>query len=163
VLYQRLGSYEIAVRYFREALASPDLEPGTRERIEANLPDTEKNLRPSRFSGFIYSGLRYQSNANYAPAGGILRLGGLDYALSSRAVLRKPDWNWFGIVGLSHDYDLQNQRGDVIETRLIGYGTKQQRFDQLDLGFFEASFGPRLALAPDALPAWLSPPTPSLV
>ena len=47
-LYFRLGSYEMARRYFREALASPDIDPVTRDRIETSLPDTEKQLQQSR-------------------------------------------------------------------------------------------------------------------
>lgn len=41
-LYFRLGSYEMARRYFREALASPDIDAVTKERVETYLPDTEK-------------------------------------------------------------------------------------------------------------------------
>lgn len=150
-LYFRLGSYEMARRYFREALASPDIDPITRERVETYLPDTEKQLQQSRFSGFAQTGLRSQSNASFAPGGGVLRLGGQDLALLPTAQ-RKSDVNWFGLVGLSHDYDLQNQRGDTLETRAVGYLTAQQNFSDLNVGLFDVSFGPRLALAPGVLP-----------
>ncbi|HEX2726352.1 MAG TPA: tetratricopeptide repeat protein, partial [Beijerinckiaceae bacterium] len=144
-LYYRLGSFEMAARYFRDALASPSLDPVTRARVDAYLPQAEKELSPSRWSGFFQTGLRYQSNASFTPTGEVLRLGGQDFLLGPSA-RRGPDWNWFGIAGISHDYDLQNQRGDTIETRVLGYGVKQFRFGELDLGFVEASFGPRLAL-----------------
>jgi tetratricopeptide (TPR) repeat protein len=150
-LYYRLGSFEMAAQYFRDALASPNLDAVTRSRVDAYLPQAEKELGPSRWSGFFQTGLRYQSNASFTPSGDVLRLGGRDFLLGPSA-RRGPDWNWFGIAGLSHDYDLQNQRGDTIETRVLGYGVKQFRFGELDLGFVEATFGPRLALAPDALP-----------
>ncbi|HEX7790050.1 MAG TPA: tetratricopeptide repeat protein, partial [Afipia sp.] len=75
-LYFRLGSYEMAKRYFNEALASPDIDAVTKQRIETYLPDTEKQLQQSRFSGFMQTGIRSQSNASFAPAGNILRLGG---------------------------------------------------------------------------------------
>ena len=123
-LYFRLGSYEMAKRYFKEALASPDIDAITKERVETYLPDTEKQLQPSRFSGFAQTGIRSQSNASFAPGGGVLRLGGQDLALLPTAQ-RKADINWFGLVGLSHDYDLQNQRGDILETRAVGYLTEQ--------------------------------------
>lgn len=150
-LYFRLGSYEMAKRYFLEALASPDIDAITKERVETYLPDTEKQLQPSRFSGFVQTGLRSQSNASFAPGAGILRLGGVDLALLPSA-RQKSDVNWFGLAGVSHDYDLQNQRGDVLETRAVGYLTQQERLRDLNVGFFEASFGPRLALAPELLP-----------
>ncbi|WP_424627132.1 tetratricopeptide repeat protein [Bradyrhizobium sp. SYSU BS000235] len=150
-LYFRLGSYEMAQRYFREALASPDVDAITKERIETYLPQTEKQLQPSRLSGFVQTGIRSQSNASYAPGSGILRLGGNDLALLPTA-RQKSDVNWFGLAGVSHDYDLQNQHGDVLETRAVGYLTQQVRLPDLNVGFFDLSFGPRLALAPELLP-----------
>lgn len=150
-LYFRLGSYEMAKRYFKEALASPDIDAITKERVETYLPDTEKQLQPSRFSGFAQTGIRSQSNASFAPGGGVLRLGGQDLALLPTA-RQKSDINWFGLVGLSHDYDLQNQRGDIIETRAVGYLTEQSRLKDLNVGFVDVSLGPRLALAPELLP-----------
>lgn len=150
-LYFRLGSYEMARRYFKEALASPDVDATTKQRIETYLPDTEKQLQPSRLSGFVQTGIRSQSNASFAPGGGVLRLGGQDLALLPTA-RQKSDVNWFGLVGLSHDYDLQNQRGDVLETRAVGYLTEQSRLKDLNVGFFDVSFGPRLALAPELFP-----------
>jgi hypothetical protein len=150
-LYFRMGSYEMAKRYFLEARQSPDLSPVTRERIDTYLPDAEKQLQQSRFSGFLNTGVRYQTNANFAPTSGTIFLGGQEFALLP-TVTHRPDWNWFGIVGLAHDYDLQNQRGDVFETRFIGYATRQFRLEELDVALFDLSWGPRLALAPDLLP-----------
>jgi hypothetical protein len=150
-LYFRLGSYEMARRYFLEALASPDIDAITKDRIAASLPDADKQLQQSRFSGFMNTGIRYQTNANYAPTGGLVDLGGQTLALLPSAT-RQSDSNWFGIVGFSHDYDLNNQRGDTLETRFIGYVTEQARLSNLNVGLFDLSFGPRLALAPDILP-----------
>jgi len=149
-LYFRLGSYEMAKRYFKEALASPDLDPVTRGRIQAYLPDADKQLQPSRFSGFFQTGVRYQSNANYAPATGSLLSGGTLFALPSSSQ-KRSDVNWFGLAGLAHDYDL-NSRGDVLETRFAGYLTAQDRFSDLNVGLFDISVGPRIALAPELLP-----------
>jgi hypothetical protein len=150
-LYFRLGSYEMAKRYFSEALASPDIDPLTRDLIETSLPNAEKQLQQSRFSGFMQTGLRYQTNATYAPTSGTIRLGGQDLALLPSAT-QKSDSNWFAIAGFSHDYDLDNQRGDTLETRFSGYFTEQARFSDLNVGLFDLSFGPRLAVAPDSLP-----------
>jgi Tetratricopeptide repeat len=150
-LYFRLGSYEMARRYFREALASPDIDAITKSRIEASLPDAEKQLQQNRFSGFMNTGIRYQTNANYAPSSGIVDLGGQALALLPSAT-KKSDSNWFGLAGFSDDYDLNNQRGDTLETRFAGYLTEQERFSDLNVGLFDMSFGPRLALAPGVLP-----------
>ena len=150
-LYFRLRAYEMARRYFKEALSCPDLDPVTRDRIETSLPDAEKQLQQSRLSGFLQGGVRYQSNATYAPNGGVVSLGGLDLALLPSAT-KKPDGNLFGLVGISHDYDLDNGRGDTLETRFVGYGTDQFRFHDLNVGLAELTFGPRFALAPELLP-----------
>jgi hypothetical protein len=150
-LYFRLGSYEMARRYFHEALASPDIDTITKDRVEASLPDADKQMQQSRLSGFAQTGLRYQTNASYAPTGGIVRLGGQDLALLPSAT-RGSDTNWFALAGISHDYDLNNQRGDTLETRFVGYATEQVRFSDLNVGQFDLSFGPRLALAPELLP-----------
>lgn len=145
-LYFRLGSYEMAKRYFKEALASPDLDATTRARIEAYLPDANKQLQTSRLSGFVQTGIRSQSNANYAPSSGAILLGGSPLSLAPNAQ-KKSDTNWFELAGVSHDYDLNNQRGDVLETRFVGYLTQQDRFSQLNVGLFDASFGPRLSIS----------------
>jgi hypothetical protein len=150
-LYFRLGSYEMAKQYFRDALATPGLDPAVRERIETAMPDAEKQLQQSRLSVFVQTGMRYQTNANFAPTSGTVRLGGQDLALLSSST-RKSDLNWFGLAGVSHDYDLNNQRGDTLETRFVGYGTQQAKFNELNIGLFDLSFGPRLALAPELLP-----------
>jgi hypothetical protein len=150
-LYFRMGSYEMAKRYFSDALKDPNLNPVTRQRIETYLPDAEKQLQASRFSGYFNTGVRYQSNPSFAPAGGSILLGGQDFALQPQ-VLRRSDWNWYGILGLSHDYDLQNQRGDILETRFVGYATHQFRVRDIDVALFDVSWGPRLALAPGVWP-----------
>ncbi len=151
-LYYRLGVYEMANRYFREALASPDLDPATKARIEAYLPNADKQMQQSRLSGFIQTGLRYQSNANLEPVSGTVRIEGRDFELPPTKG-GKSDVNWFGLASLSHDYDLQDQRGDTtLETRFTGYLTQQFRLHDLDVGLLDASVGPRLALAPELLP-----------
>jgi hypothetical protein len=150
VLYFRLGSYAMARRYFNEALQSPDLSQTTRQRIETYLPDAEKQLQNSRLSGFVQTGVRYQSNGNYVPIDNTLRLGGTDLTLLPTAQ-KRSDVNAFELAGISHDYDL-GTGGNVLETRFSGYLTQQARLSQLDVGLFDISIGPRLLLAPDVLP-----------
>ena len=151
ILYSRLGSYEMARGYLRDAANDPSVDEPTRARVAASISAVDKQSQPSRFSGFFQTGMRYQSNASFMPDSGLVRFAGQDFSLFP-TTSRKPDWNWFGIAGLAHDYDFQNDRGDRLETRFIGYLTNQHRFSELDVGLFEVSFGPRLALAPSVLP-----------
>jgi hypothetical protein len=150
-LYYRLNAYEVAKRYFREAQASPDLDEGIKQSIATYLAEGDKQTQQSRFSGFAQTGLRYQSNANFGPSSGITRFGGADLAVGDNAK-RAPDGNWFGVLGLSHDYDLENEHGDVLETRFVGYDSQQFHFHDLDVGLFDISFGPRMPLGWDMLP-----------
>jgi hypothetical protein len=147
MLYFRLGSYENAARYFKDAAGAPDLDPVLRSRIEAYLPQAEKQLSPSRWTGYLQSGLRFQSNVSALPDTGLLQVLGSSVPMANSP--QKSDWNGFALVTIGHDYDLQNQRGDTIETRFAGYGTKQFTLSQFDLGYMEASIGPRLGVTPD--------------
>jgi hypothetical protein len=145
VLYFQLGSYDAAARYLRAAAASPALEPATQARIEALYPEAVKQQGQSRWFGFLQLGLRYQTNATFVPSNGIVRLNGQDFLLAPGA-RRRPDGSGFGLAQLGNDYDLQNQRGDVLETRLLGFGSVQFRASEFDFGYLEASFGPRFGL-----------------
>ena len=68
VLYYRLGSYEVARTYLDDALKSPTLPADVRSRAEQFMAEIEKRQSPSRFSGEVFLGWRYQSNANLGPA-----------------------------------------------------------------------------------------------
>jgi hypothetical protein len=148
--YFRLGSFENALHYFRQASAAPNLDPALRPRLDAYTYDAQKELQTSRFYGFLQTGLRYQSNASALPDAGIISVLGVDLPAGTAAP-QKADGNAFGLIRLSHDYDFQNQRGDVLETRFYAYGTKQFTLSQFDLGYIEASIGPRFGI-PAPLP-----------
>ena len=145
MLYFRLGSYENALHYFKAASASPNLDPIIQPRLDAYTSDAQKELQGSRFYGFLQTGLRYQSNASALPDAGLIQILGTDVPVGAAAP-QKADGNAFALVRLSHDYDFQNQRGDVLETRFYGYGTKQFALSQFDFGYVEASIGPRFGI-----------------
>lgn len=150
-LYYQLGAYDLARRYFREAEASPNVDEATRQNIASYQKDADQRTQQSRFSGFAQTGLRSQTNANFSPSGGVTRFGGIDIAATDRTK-RASDTNWFAVLGLSHDYDLENERGDILETRFLGYKSQQFRFHDLDVGTFDLSFGPRTPLPQAWLP-----------
>lgn len=150
VLYYRMRVYDIARRYFSEVQANPELDVATRARVDDYIEDADKQSQRSRLSGFAQTGLRYQSNASFSP-GGITRFGGLSFNLPPTPG-GTNDGNWFGLVGLSHDYDLEDGRGDLLETRVFGSLTQQFRFTNLNVGLVEGTFGPRLQLPGSFLP-----------
>ena len=146
-LYFRLGSYDNAVHYFKAAAAAPDLDPRLRARLTAYLPEAEKELQPIRWSGFLQTGLGYQSNVSAFPNSGFIDIFGQNAPLGS-AIAQKADGEVFGLAKVSNIYDFENQRGDRIETNFTGYGTGEFTLHQFNLGYAEASIGPRLALDP---------------
>ena len=67
VLYYRLGSYEVARTYLAGVLKSQSLPPDVRGKAEQFLAEIENKQSPSHFSGEVFFGWRFQSNANFGP------------------------------------------------------------------------------------------------
>jgi hypothetical protein len=153
VLYFRLHSYEQAVMYFEDALADPALEPNLARRIEGFLPEARKQLDKNRLSGVFQFGFRYNSNVAGVPGSDVVRSFGID-VVSRRPFPKQDDGSAFALGNVKHVYDFENQRGDAWETNFAGYGALQFNLNTLNVGLVDLNTGPRLALAPDALPGW---------
>ncbi len=150
VLYHRMGSYAMALRYFEEAAADKDVDEPLRRRIEAYLPDAQKQLRASRWSGLVMAGLRYNSNVAGLPDGGPIRSFGLDVAQGG-PFRGRGGASAVALADISHVYDFQKARAFTWETGFAGYGAMQFRDSDLSGGLFEISTGPRFALFADPL------------
>lgn len=145
VLYYELGSYQMARGYLESALQMPDITPDLEQQIDQILPLIEKKLEPDQFSGFVQSGLRYQSNANLGPSPQTTLASGQTF--NSRFAAH-PDWNWFGSFGLDYVHDFETQTGETFEASVLGYDAQQFTQHQVDLGLLEIRAGPRFALSP---------------
>ncbi|MBI3709869.1 MAG: tetratricopeptide repeat protein [Proteobacteria bacterium] len=145
ILYFRLGSYDVARDYLTRAIEGPDVPDAVRERVSTYLAEIDRRASPSRFSGSVFFGGRYQSDASAGPNGNRVRALGNDAVLNSEFA-RKSDVNPFIAGTVQHIYDLQNQSGDVIESNLTGYYADQRRVNRLDLGLLELNSGPRFAV-----------------
>src|SRR5690606_8733089 len=121
VLYYRVGSYQVAQNYLNEALASPNVPDEVAAKAERFLAEIDKRLARNRFSGSLYAGMRYQSNANAGPSGSNVRVLGVDATLSDEFT-SQSDFNGFAAAQLKHEFDFQNQRGDTFESTLLLYG-----------------------------------------
>jgi tetratricopeptide (TPR) repeat protein len=104
VLYYRLGSYEVARTYLEVALKSPNLPPEVRSRAEQFMAEVEKRQSPSTFTGEVFFGWRYQSNANLGPTTSSVRLFG-QVANLNEASIGAPDWGIVSSFQLRHTYD----------------------------------------------------------
>jgi tetratricopeptide (TPR) repeat protein len=152
VLYYRLGSYEMAHEYFATALKMPDMTPDLRQRTEDLLAAVDKKLLPDQFSGYVQTGVRYQTNAATGPSPQIALPSGLMF---NNQFAARPDANWFGAFGLNYVHDFENQRGDTFEANAIGYDAQQFTLHQFDIGQLEFRAGPRFGI-PTASPTGLS-------
>jgi hypothetical protein len=145
VLYYRLGSYEMADGYFKSALEQKDCSPALRQRIEDLLLDVDKQLFTDRFTGFVQTGVGYQTNPGGGPGPQTVLASGR--SLDSR-FFAKGDGNWFGAFAVNYVHDFNNQRGDTFEATLQGYDAQQFSLHQFDIGTLELRAGPRFVLTP---------------
>jgi hypothetical protein len=147
VLYYRLGSYDQARGYFQTALQMADISPDLREKAEEFISAIDKKLQPDQFTGFVQSGVRYQSNAALGPGPqGTLASG---RTFDSRFFSRS-DGNWFGAFGVNYTHDFETQDSDTFEAQVIGYDAQQFRLHQFDIGLLELRAGPRFGILPDS-------------
>ncbi len=140
VLYFRLAALETARTYFEAAVSAPDVPPEVREKVETYLASIDRAGDPTRFTGQVRTGIRYQTNANRAPNVGIITLNDLPFELTPGSQ-GAPDGNVYGL-GIFHvSHDLESQ-GDTLEVDLLTYGSKQFKQDELDVALVELTIGP---------------------
>ena len=142
VLYFRLGSYQLAKTYLDRAVEGEDVPDEVRQRVETFLAEIDKRLSRHQFSGSVFGGVRYQTNANAGPSSGTVLANGIQATLG-RESIKQSDENLFVSGNLKHNFDLQLQAGETWETNLTLYASEQQQQKQLDLIFFRFDSGPR--------------------
>lgn len=146
VLYYRLGSYGAARSYLQSALQAPNMPPEVRARAEQFMAEIEKQRSPSKFSGTVLAGIRYQSNANAAPTGSV-KVGGFEAELDGNST-GQSDWNAFVAANALHVYDFGTQYGETWETRGSAYGARQFELHEVDAGIVTLNSGPRVPILP---------------
>jgi hypothetical protein len=142
VLYYRLKSYEVARTYLEGALKSPNVPPDVRGRAEEFLTQIQSQQKRSRFTGEVFQGFRYQSNANLGPATSSVRLFGQAANLNQQAV-GAPDWGSVTTLTVRHFYDFGTQDKATLETQFIGYINRQFTQSQANVSLIDLTTGPR--------------------
>jgi tetratricopeptide (TPR) repeat protein len=140
VLYYRLGAYETANSYFEGALAAPDVPEEVRLRVERYRTGIDRASAPTRFSGAVAVGARYQTNANAAPETRNVSLNGIDFLLDEGAV-SSPDTNGFIAGNFRFSHDLESQ-GDRLEANLATYGSLYAEREELNAAIADLTVGP---------------------
>ena len=139
-LYARLGSGEVARRYFRSALRY-DPPPEIRAEIEAGIARLDQAAGASSFSGSVFLGLRYQSNANAGPDEPTVRVGGLDARLAEE-FLDQDDTSTVASARLVHRYDLGRDPAAFIVSEVSAYATRQSEIEENDIELLAGTVGP---------------------
>jgi hypothetical protein len=141
VLYFRMGSFKAAQSYFDKAKSfNPPAEVVA--RVDDYLAKIHAAEKTSQFSGYIFTGVQYQSDANVAPGSPLIHSPIGDVELSNQFV-KRHDLNIFASGGGLYSYDLGTQDGDTIEVGGTGFGNHYQKFSRLDLDLGEITAGPR--------------------
>ena len=139
-LYFRMGSYDSARTYFERAAAAnpPD---DVKERIRTYIAEISRRNAPHRFSAFAFFGAQYQSDANIAGSSSIA-FPGFVVNLQPQFV-KRHDFIAFATGSTLYSYDFGNQDGDTFEFAGTGYVNHYGTVERLNLGFIEATAGPR--------------------
>ena len=143
-LYARLGSLEAAKRYYRSALRYRP-PPKIKAKIEAEIARLEEASRSSTFSGSIFVGAQYQTNANFAPDDPAVRVGGFRAKLADE-FLERPDFGATVSAQLTHRYDLGRDPAVFLVSDAQVYGSRQREFDSNNIDLVSATVGPAFVL-----------------
>ncbi|MGE0210334.1 MAG: hypothetical protein AB7S41_01425 [Parvibaculaceae bacterium] len=139
VLYFRIGSYETARGYFNLAIRATGASAELIKKAEDYLRAIEYALRSSTITAALYTGMRWQSNANAGPDSDTVQINGAPVNLGGAA--GKSDFSGFAIGSMLYSLDLQNQ-GDKFEVLALTYNAWFTEQSRLDTDILEANVGP---------------------
>jgi hypothetical protein len=141
VLYFRMGSFEAAQSYFEKAKSfNPPQEVSA--RVDEYLAKIHTAEQTSQFTGFVFSGFQYQSDANVAPGSPLIHSPIGDVLLNQQFV-KQSDVNYFATGSVLYSYDLGTQDRDTFEATGTGFVNHYFKFNRLDLDLGEITAGPR--------------------
>jgi tetratricopeptide (TPR) repeat protein len=141
-LYFRMGSFDVAQTYFQKAAAG-NPPPEVQQRIDEYMALIAKETSPTRLTGYLFFGAQYQSDANIAPASGMI-VSPVGPVLLNQQFVKESDFDIFANGSLLYTYDLGDQNHDTVEVAGTGLVNHYMKVGRLDLDFGEVTVGPRL-------------------
>jgi hypothetical protein len=143
-LYFRMGSYDLARAYFDKAAAA-NPPAAVRRRIDEYLAQIDKAQSRHRFSGYLFFGGQYQSDANVAPSSPLI-FSPIGPVLLNSQFTRQASGSMFGTGSLIYSYDLETQNRDSLDVTAVGALNHyfNSLVNHLDLALLELTGGPRL-------------------
>ena len=151
-LYFRMGSYEISRTYFEKALAAKPPDK-VKARINTYLAQIARLSATQRFSGYVFFGAQYQSDANIGPSSPTISTPSLLFPTVNLnpQFVKQHDFNVFGATSVLYSYDLGTQSRDTFDIGATAFVNHYTEVTRLDLGLVETTAGPRFNFA-DPLP-----------
>ncbi len=143
-LYNRLGSREAARPYAEAVIASAGATTETKQQARELLTEIEQETKRSTFSGDVFAGLQYSTNANSGPGGSVTVAGAP--IVPTPDVSGTPDFAFVAGGTLQHRYDLGAQDNAALETILAVYGTRQFKVSTANVFLVDLVTGPRFSL-----------------
>lgn len=143
-LYNRLGSREAARPYAEAVVAAGNATPENKEQARALLAEIDASQTRSVFSGDLFVGLQFSSNANSGPSGLIKSAGAS--TVPTPGVSGTADWAAVAGGTLQHRYDLNDRNDDVFETTLAAYATRQFAVSAANVLLIDLNTGPRFGI-----------------
>jgi len=130
-LYQRIGSDAAAAQAYEAALQAPTTTPKVKAQAEALRDQALDKASASHFSGSLFAGMQYQTNANAGPDHDRIFSDG---ALEDRPHDDRPKDDFSGVLGfnLNHTYDFGRQDGMALESRFTGFSQLYAQNEKLD-------------------------------
>jgi Tetratricopeptide repeat len=142
-LYFRMGSYDLARAYFAKAAAG-NPPPAVRQRIDDYLAQIDRAQSRHHFSGYLFFGGQYQSDANVAPSSPLI-FSPIGPVLLNSQFTKQASGSLFGTGSLLYSYDLETQNRDTLDVTAVGALNHyfNSAVNHLDLGLLELTAGPR--------------------
>ena len=141
-LYFRMGSFDLARAYFEKAgSANPPAE--VRARVDQYLAQIESSESRHHLSGYVFSGVQYQTDANVA--GSSLILSPVGPVVLGNQFTKQASGSIFTSGSAVYSYDLETQNRDTLDITDATYLNHyfNSLVNRLDLALLEVTAGPR--------------------
>ncbi len=145
VLYFRLGSYAMSRSYLNAVAENENVPPEVMERVKKFIREIDRRQSRHRFSGMLYAGARYQTNANAGPGSSRIRVLGFDATLDDQFT-EQDDFSGFLAGRVNYSFDFKMENDTSFDTDLSFYGSEQKDETQVNIALFVLRAGPRLSL-----------------
>lgn len=157
LLYQRVGANELAQSYLGKVVNSEDMPETVEDRAQSALEEADTKVAAERtrhrFSGSLFLGGRYDTNANAGPGSKDIRLFGFEGPFLNDEDTEQEDVSALAIGNLNYAFDFGTQAGHALEAGLFGLGSRYKDETDVNTSLIDGDIGPRFFLGNPIAPA----------